>query len=71
MIAFLTRTLEEDLMKRFKHAMEKKKYNKNNVDAAREYVHASLGFVLHAHAVYAFLKGTGAHSEEGKGGHEH
>lgn len=68
-IFFLQRTVEEDLQKRFKHAMEKKNYDKNDVAAAREYVHASLSFVLHAHGLYAFAKGEEAHGEERKGEH--
>jgi len=65
--AFLQRTVEEDLQKRFKHAMEKKNYDKDDVAAAREYVQASLGFVLHSHGLYAYAKGEGEHGEEGKG----
>lgn len=70
-IAFLQRTVDEELQKRFKHAMEKKDFDKNDVAAAREYVQASLGFVLHSHGLYEYAKGGGAHSEEGKDGHAH
>ena len=70
-IHFLTHAVEEELQKRFKHAMAKKKYNENNVDAAREYVHAMLGFVLYSHHLYTNVKGGEEHGEEGMGGHEH
>jgi len=70
-IDFLLHTVEEELQERFHHAMAKKNYDENNVDAAREYVQAMLGFVLYAHHLYAFVKGAGAHGEEGMGGHKH
>jgi len=70
-ISFLLHTIEEDLQEKFEHAMAKKKYNKNDVDAAREYVHASLGFVLYAHGLYAFAIGGGEHDEEDKSQHGH
>jgi hypothetical protein len=70
-IAFLLHTVEEDLQEKFRHAVAKKEYDENNVDAAREFVHASLGFVLYSHGLYAFVKGGEQHGEEAKGGHEH
>jgi len=74
-IEFLMHVVEEELQKRFKHAMAKKKYNENNVDAAREYVQAMLGFVLYSHHLYTNITGVGEHGEEhgekGMGGHEH
>jgi hypothetical protein len=69
-IDFLLHTVKEDLQNRFEHAMEKKDFDVNDVEAAREYVHASLGFVLYSHGLYAFVK-SGEHGEDGKGGHEH
>jgi hypothetical protein len=70
-IAFLLHTVEEDLQEKFRHAVAKKEYDEDNADAAREFVHASLGFVLYSHGLYAFVKGGGQHGEEAKGGHEH
>jgi len=69
-IQLLTHTVEEELQKRFKHAMAKKKYNVNDVKAAREYVQAMLGFVLYSHHLYTNIKGGGEHGEEAMGGHE-
>jgi len=69
-IEFLSHAVEEELQKRFKHAMALKKYDENNVDAAREYVQAMLGFELYAHHLYTFVKGGGEHGEEMKK-HEH
>ncbi|MGQ9691180.1 MAG: DUF6448 family protein [Thermoproteota archaeon] len=48
-IDFIVHSVEEELQRRFKHAMERKKHDANDVDAAREYVQAMLGFVLYAH----------------------
>ncbi|MEM2100236.1 MAG: DUF6448 family protein [Thermoproteota archaeon] len=70
-IDFIMHAVEEELQRRFKHAMEKKKYDLNNVDAAREYVQAMLGFVLYAHQLYMNIKGGEAHGEEGIGAHRH
>ncbi len=72
-IAFLAHTVEEALQERFKHAMAKKSYSVDNVDAAREFVQAYLGFVLYSHHVYTSVKGGGEHDEaqEGMGKHEH
>ncbi len=70
-IEFLTHTVEEELRERFKHAMARKNYNENDVDAAREYVEAMLGFELYSHHVYTNIKHARVHGEEGKSGHEH
>jgi len=70
-IQLLTHAVEEELQKRFKHAMAKKKYDENDVDAAREYVQANLGFVLYSHHLYTNVKGGEEHGEETMGGHEH
>lgn len=69
-IDFITHTLHEELEARFKKAMSKKKYDVNDVDAAREYVQAELGFVLFSHGLYAAITGKGEH-EEGMTKHEH
>lgn len=70
-IDLISHSVEEELQERFKNAMAKKNYDVNNVTAAREYVQAYLGFVLYSHHLYASVKGSEEHDEEGKGGHEH
>lgn len=70
-VEFISHTVEEELQKRFKNAMVKKKYDENNVDAAREYVQAMLGFVLYSHHLYTNIASGGKHGEEGIGEHEH
>jgi hypothetical protein len=70
-IGFIAHTLEEELQERFKHAMAKKKYDENDVDAAREYVQAMLGFELFSHHIYTAIKGGEEHGGEGEGGHKH
>ena len=62
-IALLTRTVKGELEERFQHAMSKKRYDTNNVKAAREYIHAMLGFVLYSHHLYTTIKATGEHEE--------
>ncbi|MGC9445092.1 MAG: DUF6448 family protein [Candidatus Methanospirareceae archaeon] len=70
-IDFLSHALEVELKKRFTHAMARKKYDENDVGAARAFVQAMLGFVLYSHHLYASVKGGGEHGEEGTGEHEH
>lgn len=62
-IALLTKTVKDELQERFQHATGKKKYDTNDVKAAREYVHAMLGFVLYSHHLYTSIKAVGEHEE--------
>lgn len=70
-IDFIAHTAHEELQERFDRVMAKKKYDINNVDAAREYVQAELGFVLYSHGLYSAITGRGEHGEEGMKKHEH
>lgn len=58
-IGFLTNAVKEELTKRFAKAMSKKEYDANDVDAARQYVQAVLGFVLYAHHLHEYVKSGG------------
>ena len=62
---------KKELQERFNRAIAKKEYDINNVDAAREYVQAELGFVLYSQGLYSAITGQGEHGEEGMKGHEH
>jgi hypothetical protein len=70
-ISYLSHVLEEELTTRFKHILETKKHDVNDVKAAREYVQAELGFVLFSHGLYASITGAGEHGSEETGGHKH
>lgn len=70
-ISLLTEAVEEELHHRFHQAMEHKNYPAENVEAAREFVQAMLGFVLFSHYLYTYIKGGRAHGEGAEGGHEH
>jgi len=72
-IEFVVHTVKEELAERFARAMAKKKYDENNVGAAREFVQAMLGFVLYSHHLYAYVTGGGEHGEgeSGQGRHKH
>lgn len=70
-IDFIAHTTHEELEARFNRAMAKKRYDLNDVDAAREYVQAELGFVLFSHGLYAAITGKGEHDEEGTKKHEY
>ncbi len=69
-IDFVTHAGHEELEARFNRAMAKKNYDIDDVEAAREYVQAELGFVLFSHGLYAAITGKGEH-EEGAKRHEH
>jgi|SRR5659263_29751 len=70
-IEFLSHTVEEEVHKRFKHAISLKNYDENDVDAARDYVEAMLEFMLYSHKLYTYMTSAGGHSAEVTGGHEH
>lgn len=66
-IDFLQHFTEEKTRHVFNEAMEKKKYDVDDVEAAREYVEAMLGFILYSHGLYKYIKSGGPHGEEGHG----
>lgn len=73
-IEFLAHTVEEELQKRFRNAISRKNYDQNDVDGAREYVQAMLGFVLYSHHLYAYVGEGGEHHSahtQGKMPEEH
>ncbi len=63
-IGFLVKTIEEDLDRRFRNVMAKKKYDVNDVVAGREYVEAFIGWVVHSHHLYKYVKDLEAHGEK-------
>src|SRR5512136_773154 len=69
-IRFICHTLEDDLKHRFHRVMETKRYDVNDVAAGRAYIQAYIGFVVHAHHLYAGIVGGSGHGERG-GGHGH
>lgn len=63
-VELLQRAVEEEVQKRFRDAMSKKKYDENNVGAAREYVEAMLGFILYSHKLHAQIRTMKEHGGE-------
>ncbi len=61
---FLTSLVNEELIKRFAKTMSKKEYDVNDVDAARQYVQAVLGFVLFSHRLHEYVKSGGEHGQK-------
>jgi hypothetical protein len=61
-IDFLSRTIHDEIQTRFENMMAKKDYDVNDVDSARQYVQAMLGFLLFSHHLYKYIKS----SSEGK-----
>ena len=73
-IRFLKQAVEDQVRKRFDHAMELRNFDPSNVDAARKYTSAMLGFELYSHHLYATLIESKEHDEESKSlkqGHTH
>lgn len=71
-VHFMTHAVERAIREKFEHAMELKDYKKGDVDAARAYTSAMLGFELYRHHLYANIAGGGEHGEgEAGGGHLH
>jgi len=66
-IRFIRHAMEDDLKHRFHQVMERKRYDVNDVAAGRAYVQAFIGFVVHAHNLYAGLIGGSGHGEGGRG----
>lgn len=55
-IQFLSNTVEEALNKRFVNVVQKKDYDLNDVEAAREYTKAMLNFVLFSNDLYKWIR---------------
>lgn len=70
-ILFIEHAVAERLQKMFSDAMSKKKHDANDVDAAREYVEAMLGFILFSHKLYMQITSGEAHEKEEGAGHKH
>ncbi|HEY4705529.1 MAG TPA: DUF6448 family protein [Thermoplasmata archaeon] len=73
-VSFMNHAVDEAVREKFNHAMKLKDYRKGDVDAARRYTSAMLGFELYTHHLYANIMGGGEHGEGGEGGergHEH
>jgi hypothetical protein len=60
---FLTYAMKKELHKRFEHAISKKGFDENDVEAARDYVQASLGFVLFAGHLHEHIESGGSHGK--------
>ncbi len=70
-IGFVVRSTEEELQKRFRQVMSKKKYDANDVAAGRAYVHAFINFVVYSHHLYSFVIGSEEGGEGMNVGHAH
>lgn len=57
-VHFMTRALEHAVRERFEKAMHLRKFPKDDVDAARAYTSAVLGFELYTHHLYERIVGA-------------
>lgn len=64
-IGLVAQALKDEMRERFEKARAAKRYDEDDVAAAREYVQAELGFVLFSHHVYTFIESGGGHGGEG------
>jgi len=60
-IDFILKTVEDDLLDRFRHLMEKKDYDINDVAAGREFIEGYIGWVVYSHHLYTYVKSGGHH----------
>jgi len=56
LIELLTDTVNEELHNRFENALAWQQYDKKDIEAGRQFVHATLDFVLYVHHLCQFLK---------------
>lgn len=64
-IQFILHAVETDLRNRFRHAMEAKQYEVNDVQAGRAFIHAYINFVVYSHHLYSRVTGGGAEGDHG------
>ena len=62
-IEFILKTVENDLIHRFHHVMEKKQYDVNDVAAGREYIEAFIGWVVYSHHLYQSVTNSSGHEK--------
>jgi len=70
LLALLTNAVRHHVQERLRHSLEARSLPREpashaEVAAARERVHAELGFVLYAEGLHQAIKGQGAHAEGG------
>lgn len=72
-VDFMAHAVEHAVREKFEHAMHLRNYEKDDVDAARKYTSAMLGFELYTHHLYGNIVGGGEHGEGAAqaGAHEH
>ncbi len=74
-IGFLADALKDELHVRFERAISKKGFDEDDIEAAREYIQAMLGFVLFAGHLDEYIKGdgggSGLHSKEAESHAQH
>jgi len=68
---FLTKAVKKELHKRFEHAISKKGFDDNDVEAARDYVQAALEFVLFAGHLHEYIERGGSHGKGAEGHAQH
>lgn len=70
-IEFLNQAVARAVSERFDRAIALKAHAKHDVDAARAYTSAMLGFELFSHHLYASITGQAEEGEAEVGGHAH
>jgi hypothetical protein len=63
-IAFIQKTIGEDLTHRFHHVMEKRTFETNDVATGREFIGAFIGWVAYSHNLYMSVISAGGHGEK-------
>ncbi|MCG6535508.1 MAG: DUF6448 family protein [Syntrophales bacterium LBB04] len=72
LLKLITGMIKEGLHEQFEKAQAKKKYDKNNIEAGREYIEAYVGYVHYVERLYeAAKKGAHGHYPEASEDEEH
>jgi len=61
-IGGIPNTKEGDLRQRFRHVMNKRNYDVNNIAAGRAYVSAFIDFIVYVHNLYTSIPGEEGHA---------
>lgn len=64
LIAFIKKTVEDDLHDRFSQVMETKGYDIDDVSAGRRYIEAFIGWVVYSHHLYQYIADAHVPGEE-------
>ncbi len=64
LIEFLQHAVKEEIENKFKDVLIKKNYKEDDVNSARKYIQAMLGFTLYSHHLHEYIRESGEHKSQ-------